>query len=94
MERTIAAFDARRQFGKVLNEVVAKGDTYVVARHGEPVAAVVPIAVYEQWKRSREAFFDRLEATARRADLPEDEALALANDAVTAVRTRHAPWTN
>jgi prevent-host-death family protein len=88
MERSIGAFDVRRQFGKVLSDVVAKGDTYVVARHGEPIAAVVPIAVYEQWKRSREAFFDRLEATARRADLPEDKALALANDAVVAVRAR------
>ena len=88
MERTIGAFDVRRQFGKVLNEVVARGDTYVVARHGEPIAAVVPIAVYEQWKRTREGFFDRLEATAQRANLPDDEALALANDAVTAVRSR------
>lgn len=88
MERTIGAFDVRRQFGKVLNEVVAKGDTDVVARHGEPIAAVVPISVYEQWKRAREAFFDRLEATAQRASLTEDEALALANDAVRAVRAR------
>lgn len=60
MERPIGAFDARRQFGKVLNEGVAKGDRYVVAWHGEPITAVAPIALYEQWKRSREAFFDRL----------------------------------
>jgi prevent-host-death family protein len=88
MERTIGAFDVRRQFGKVLNEVVAKGDTYVVARHGEPIAAVVPIALYEQWKRSRDAFFDRLEATAQQANVPEDEALTLASEAVTAVRAQ------
>ena len=46
MERTIGAFDARRQFGKVLNDVIAKGDQYVVERHGEPIAAVVPIHIY------------------------------------------------
>lgn len=90
MERKIAAFDARRQFGKVLNEVAAKGDHYVVERHGEAVAALVPIELYEHWKRSREAFFDRLEATAQRANVPEDEALALALDAVGKVRAKHA----
>ena len=35
MEGKIAAFDARRQFGKVLNQVATKGDHYVVERHGE-----------------------------------------------------------
>ena len=88
MERTIGAFDARRTFGKVLTEVEAKGDAYVVERHGAAVAAVVPIQVYEQWKRSRAAFFDRLEATARRANVPEDVAMTLALDAVQAVRTQ------
>ncbi|MCL4543668.1 MAG: type II toxin-antitoxin system Phd/YefM family antitoxin [Chloroflexi bacterium] len=70
MERTIGAFDARRQFGRVLNEVVAKGDCYVVERHGEPIAAAVPIQIYEQWERSREAFFDRMEAIGQRVHLP------------------------
>jgi prevent-host-death family protein len=86
MERKIGAFEARRQFGKVLNEVVAKGDRYVVERHGEPVAAVVPIRLYEQWKRERDAFFDRMEAIAERANMSEDEAMALALEAQRAVR--------
>jgi prevent-host-death family protein len=88
MERTIAAFEARRNFGKVLNEVASKGDNYVIERHGEAVAAVVPIQIYEQWKRTREAFFDRLEATARQANAGEDEAMALTLDAVKNVRSR------
>jgi len=88
MERTIAAFDARRQFGRVLHEVIANGDQYVVERHGAPIAAVIPIDLYEQWKRSREAFFDRIEATARRADVPEDEAMQLALEEIAAVRAK------
>jgi prevent-host-death family protein len=88
MERKIGAFDARRQFGRVLNEVATKGDAYVVERHGEAIAAVVPIALYEQWKRTREAFFDRLEQTARRANMSEAEGMALAREAVQAVRTQ------
>jgi prevent-host-death family protein len=69
MGKVIAAFDARRQFGRLLNDVMAKGDTFVVERHGEPVAAAVPIEVYEQWKRQREAFFARWEDVAKRLDL-------------------------
>ncbi len=86
MERTIAAFDARRQFGKVLNEVAGKHDRYVVERHGEPVAAVVPIELYDQWKRARAEFFDRLEQSAQRSGLDEEEAMSLALEAVQAVR--------
>jgi prevent-host-death family protein len=86
MERTIGAFDARRQFGKVLNEVVAHRDCYVVERHGEAIAAVVPIKLYEQWKRSREAFFDRMEASGERVSMPEEEAALLVQTATQAVR--------
>ncbi|HEX5506374.1 MAG TPA: type II toxin-antitoxin system Phd/YefM family antitoxin [Thermomicrobiales bacterium] len=90
MEKTVAAFDARRQFGKMLQDVSARGDRFVVERHGEPVAALVPIAVYEQWKRGREEFFDRLQAIAERANVPPDEAEELAREAVQAVRARRA----
>lgn len=86
MERRIGAFDARRQFCTVLNEVVAKGDAYVVERHGEAIAAVVPIALYAQWKREREAFFDRMEAIARHANVPEKEVEQLVTEAVREVR--------
>ena len=87
MEKTIGAFELRRQFGKVLQEVVAKGDRFVVERHGEAVAAVVPIELYQQWKRSRSAFFDKLRQAQQRASLPPEEADALASEAVKAVRS-------
>jgi prevent-host-death family protein len=86
MENLIPAFEARRQFGKLLQNVAAKGDTYVVERHGEPVAAVVPIEVYEQWKQQRSEFFARWRQAAERADLAPDEADKLAKEAVRAVR--------
>lgn len=86
MEKVIAAFDARRQFGRLLNDVIARGDKFVVERHGEPVAAVVPIELYEQWKRQRDAFFAQWEEAAKRVDLPEDEAMRLAKEAVQTVR--------
>lgn len=86
MEKVVAAFDARRQFGRLLGDVIGKHDMFVVERHGQPVAAVVPIEVYEQWKRQREAFFQQWEGIARRVDLPEDEAMQVAGEAVRAVR--------
>lgn len=86
MEKTVGAFDARRNFGKMLQEILSKGDRFVVERHGEPVAAVVPIEVYRQWKKSREAFFDRVRAASEMANLSPDEAEDLAEEAVSAAR--------
>jgi prevent-host-death family protein len=86
MEKSITAFEIRRQFGKVLQEVAARGDHYVVESHGEPVAAVVPIEVYEQWKRGREAFFAKIDDVAGRANLSPEQAEGEAREAVAAVR--------
>ncbi len=58
---------------------------YVVERHGEAVAAVVPIEFHDQWKRASEELFARMRGTSERADLSEVECLRLANDTVHAV---------
>ncbi len=86
MEKTVSAFEARRQFGKILQQVIAKGDAYVVEKHGEPVAAVVPLEVYEQWKRERTAFFEQVRQIQARVNLSPNEADELAEEAVQAVR--------
>jgi prevent-host-death family protein len=88
--KKIPAFTARRRFGQLLHEVEVKGDRYVVERHGEPVAALVPMAMYEQWQRARSAFFAKLRQAAAHADLSEDEASALADAAVQQVRKHHS----
>ena len=86
MEKTVKAFDARRQFGKILQEVAAKGDKFVVERHGEPIAAVVPKEVYQQLKPTRQAFIDKIRVVSQRANLTEEEAEKLVREAVRAVR--------
>jgi prevent-host-death family protein len=86
-EKTIAAFEARRYFGKILDGVKA-GEKFVVEEYGEPVAAVVPLAMYTQWKREREAFFDQMEAIAQEVNLSPQEAERIATEAVQAVRAR------
>lgn len=86
MEKHTSASEARRRFGRLLQSIAASGDRCVIERHGEPVAAVVPIAVYEQWKRSRAAFFIRWRDVAQRSGLKPEEAEDLAHEAVQASR--------
>jgi prevent-host-death family protein len=58
IERVVAAVEARRNLGKLLQCVLTRGDRVlvVVERYGKPVAALVPIAGYELWKRACEDF--------------------------------------
>jgi prevent-host-death family protein len=88
MEKTVSAFEVRRSFGQMLQDILARGDKFVVERHGTPVAVVVPIEVYEQWKNSRERFFETLRAAQANANLSEEEAAQLAREAVIAARTQ------
>jgi len=82
MEKVVAAFEARRNFGKILNLVTSTGERFVVEKHGEPVAAVVPIKIYEQWKREREEFFAQMETIAQEVNLSPQDADRLAAEAV------------
>ena len=86
MEKTIGAVEARRSLGRILQDVAAHGDRVVVERNGQPVAAVVPIDVYNRWKHLRTDFFARIQQASERADLTPEEADQFAADAVAAVR--------
>lgn len=83
--KTIAAFEARRKFGKLLQGIL-RGDKFVVERNGEKVAAVVPVELFEQWKQSRNAFFEKVRTAARQANLSEQKADKLADKSVREVR--------
>ena len=84
MEKTLAAPEVGRRFDEVLDDVAGNGrrSVYVVEREGRPVAALIPIAIYEQWKRDRDAFFQQMEAASQRANLSPEEADRLADEAV------------
>jgi prevent-host-death family protein len=86
MEKTIGAFEVRRSLGRILQDVAANGNRVVVERNGQPVAAVVPIDVYNQWKRSRAEFFERMRQASEHANMTPDEADQLAAEAIAAVR--------
>src|SRR2546422_774884 len=84
-EKTIAAFEARRHFGKMIDQVKL-GENFVVEEYGEPVAAFVPLQIYEAWKKDRKRFFATMREAAETANLSEVEANKLAAEAVEAVR--------
>jgi prevent-host-death family protein len=85
---TIAAFEARRKFGKILDTVGYQGDTVVVEKNGERLAAIVPIQLLDKWEEQRKAFFDQMRRISAQAHLTEEEATPLADEAVQAVRAK------
>ena len=53
MEKSIGVTKARDQFRAIVDEVQYRGDKYVISRHGKPAVAVVPVEIYESWKKRR-----------------------------------------
>jgi prevent-host-death family protein len=71
MERELGITKARKTLSDMVERVQFQGDTFIISRHGKPAAAVVPIEVYENWKRQRREFFDavrRLQSTNEEVD--------------------------
>jgi len=88
MEKTVSSQDAPGRFGELLRQVTDKGDRYVVEQDGVPLAAVVPFALYSQWKLRREGFFQQIRDTADRVGLSEREAIRLADEVKRTVRSQ------
>jgi prevent-host-death family protein len=86
MVKTLSAWDARRQFGKVLRDVSRDGEPVIVESHGEPVVAMVPVQVFEAMMQQRQNFYDHARSVAERVDLSEDEAQEIISSAIERVR--------
>lgn len=67
-EKTISVRNVQRCWRRLLHNVVAKGKTYIVTEEGEPVAAVVPLTVYNEWKQDRADLFDAIAKAQERAE--------------------------
>jgi len=57
MERRLSITEARKQLAHIVDRVKHKGENYVIVRHGQPAAAIVPIDAYLRWKEEREELF-------------------------------------
>jgi prevent-host-death family protein len=87
MTKTVSAAEAKNRFGAIL-EQVREGNEVIIARHGKPEAAFIPVADYYELQEMRKAR-DRAEAlqrldelekeiSARNQDLSEEESIAMA----------------
>lgn len=63
MRRIISPLELRDKLGQILEESYYRGDQFIIARRGKPMAALVPIAEYEKWLRDKEEFFSIVEKT-------------------------------
>jgi len=87
VEKEMGVTEARKEFSSLVTDVQYQGGAYVISRHGEKAAAVVPVHVYQDWKKQRKEFFDQIREIKDRADLSTQEAGKLASEAVAAVRS-------
>lgn len=62
MRVSVAAVDARKRLGSILDDVRLRGTTFVIERDGRPAAAVVPLSVLDRLDQEREAAFRRIDA--------------------------------
>jgi prevent-host-death family protein len=88
MDKNIGIAEARTTLRELVDQVQMKGESFIISRNGKPAAAVVPVQVYESWKRERKAFFDQVRTFQQRANLDPEEADKLALEAVRAVRKK------
>jgi prevent-host-death family protein len=86
MDKEIGIAQARNTFREIVDKVQYQGDTYVIKRNGKAAVAVVPIEVYENWKRQRGEFFDLIRRMQAEANLKPQDAENLAQEAVRAIR--------
>lgn len=86
MDKRIGVAKARSSLSEIVEQVQFRGNAYIINRNGKPAAAVVPIDVYENWKRQRRAFFDSVREMQKRVRLPARVADRLASEAARSAR--------
>ena len=86
MEITLGVTKARKIFSQLVEKVQYQGDAFMIQRHGKPAAALVPVQVYEDWKKEREKLFQGIREMQANAYLDADEAEKLAEEAIAAAR--------
>jgi prevent-host-death family protein len=91
MAKRMSAKDARSKFADLLGSVNYGGEEVIVERSGRPVAAVIPVPVYERLVAERKARFevmDRVRSYSTEATVEEIESDV--GEAVAKVRSRHS----
>lgn len=89
----MGAREARQKFSELLGRVHYGGETVILESSGKPMAAVVPLEMYSQMMKERDARFERLETILREGrpvEYSEEEVEADVAEAIAAVRRQNA----
>ena len=90
-ETRMGAREARNHFADLLGSVHYGRQVIIVERSGKPMAAIIPIEMYEQLVGEREARFQVLGRIRNRLpDVPVEEVEQDVAEAIRAVRDAHA----
>jgi prevent-host-death family protein len=91
MAKRMSAKDARSKFSDLLGSVNYGGEEVIVERSGRPVAAVIPVPVYERLVAERQTRFEVIERVRSRVPKTSLEAIETdVREAVSKVRSRRA----
>ena len=87
MEQRLGVSAARERLADILDNVRFRGESYIVERHGKAAAAIVPIEVYERWKKERDDLFTLVRGVQQaNADADPDQVMADVLEAQTWAR--------
>jgi antitoxin (DNA-binding transcriptional repressor) of toxin-antitoxin stability system len=84
MVRTVTVLGMQKNLGRLLEQVDAKGDQYVVEQAGRPIAAMVPVWQLKEWRARRDRFFAKIDAVRRRR--PRATSRSIARDVAEAIQ--------
>jgi prevent-host-death family protein len=88
----MGAREARQKLSELVGRVHYGGDTVILESSGRPMAAVVPLEMYDRMMAEREERFQIIdEIRARMPQVSEEEAEADIAEALAAVRARNDP---
>ncbi len=83
--------EARRKFSEILGRVRDEGDTVILESSGKPMAAVIPLELYERLMAERDEQFQVMDRIRERLpELPEQEVEQDVADALRSVRNSAA----
>jgi prevent-host-death family protein len=89
MEKTVNAVEARKQLGRLLEEVFYQSQRVIIERAGRPMAVLVPLEQYRQWQEQRSAFFAMVDEVQRRTrEIPPEELEAIIEEASAAAKAQ------
>jgi hypothetical protein len=86
IEKRLSVSEVENNLLAIVEGIATDNSGIILEVEGEPRAAVVPLAFYEDWLKHQQTFFGKLRRISERIDLDPDEADVVADDLVQSVR--------